>query len=322
MPATPPAARVIDHFTPPDCLTPELTMVGYDRHPRSFLYLVPHIHPQAYEIVFLLSGSVEWWVGPEVHQVRRGDLFLTAPGEEHGGIDSMIHPCELVFCQVRIPARAALTGLTIPQTRTIRRGFAAIRRHCFPGSPAARAALLRLHQAHHDRHDHQDHHDQPRRRQRDLYTIEAQSALHDTLVAVLRDYRAAAEHPAAAPTRTPAIRAALAWMDAHLDDDFRVHHVAAAVGLGVSRFHERFLAEVGFPPGEYRTRRRIALARQLLVRGHLPVTTIALRLGFSSSQYFATTFKKIVGLTPQAYRHTHAPPRPAHACAPASVDRV
>jgi AraC-like DNA-binding protein len=49
-------------------------------------------------------------------------------------------------------------------------------------------------------------------------------------------------------------------------------------------------------------RRRIYRAKYLLREPDRPITAIALDLGFSSSQYFATVFKKLVGLTPGEYR--------------------
>ena len=53
---------------------------------------------------------------------------------------------------------------------------------------------------------------------------------------------------------------------------------------------------------DYLARLRVRRAKALLRNGRLPVTRIAFDLGFSSSQYFATFFKRFAGFTPTAYR--------------------
>jgi AraC family transcriptional regulator, L-rhamnose operon regulatory protein RhaS len=44
------------------------------------------------------------------------------------------------------------------------------------------------------------------------------------------------------------------------------------------------------------------VAKQNLRSSQSSIIDIALELGFSSSQYFATVFKKIVGISPKDYR--------------------
>ena len=81
-------------------------------------------------------------------------------------------------------------------------------------------------------------------------------------------------------------------------------HLARLVRLSPSRFKVRFLEEVGLPPREYVLRHKLGLAEQRLRRGE-SVTSVAHELGFSSSQYFATVFRRFAGHAPS----TLAPPR-------------
>ena len=77
------------------------------------------------------------------------------------------------------------------------------------------------------------------------------------------------------------------------------------MGLSVSQFHERFQQHMGLPPAQWRTRQRIARAKALLRQGDASITSIALSLGFDTSQYFRTVFKRYVGFTPANYRKRH-----------------
>lgn len=54
--------------------------------------------------------------------------------------------------------------------------------------------------------------------------------------------------------------------------------------------------DVGLTPADYYLRQRMFLAKQKLWGSPKSITEIALGLGVSSSQYFATIFKKIVGV--------------------------
>ena len=74
------------------------------------------------------------------------------------------------------------------------------------------------------------------------------------------------------------------------------------VNLSLSRFKTRFKHEVGVAPGGYIIMRKVEKAKELLGDRDRSITDIAFDLGFSSSQYFATVFKKLIGLTPSEYR--------------------
>ncbi len=56
------------------------------------------------------------------------------------------------------------------------------------------------------------------------------------------------------------------------------------------------------PPGEFILRCKVEHARRLLAEEASPITEIAFRLGFSSSQYFATVFKRYTNMTPREAR--------------------
>jgi AraC-like DNA-binding protein len=72
--------------------------------------------------------------------------------------------------------------------------------------------------------------------------------------------------------------------------------------LSTSHFHAAFLQQTGFTPSDFRQRHRIQRAKQLLQNTSLSISTIAFDLGFSTSQYFATVFRKITGISPREYR--------------------
>ena len=275
---------------------PELQWFGWTATPTAAnLGLGPHAHHNAYEICLIVDGSVQWWVGHEIYQLGRGDIYITRPDETHGGMDDVMHPCSLYWFILPHPGRSPLPGLTAAQSRSLMRALAKLRLRTFASSPELRSAFARLHHELRDRPS--------------FSPISARAAFHSLLVQLLRDHDQASRHPTTTnPPRTPAMRQAMQWIADHLAEDVAVERIAEVVNLSVSRFHERFLGEVGLTPAEYRTHLRIRHAKQLLRRGDQTVTRIAHQLGFSTSQYFATVFKKIVGMTPVAYRRRKSSP--------------
>lgn len=268
-------------FVDRQLLVPELRMVGWNSS-RSAMdrSLAGHTHRGAFEVCCIHRGSVEWWANDEIHEVGPGDVYVTRPGERHGGVDAVIHPCDLYWAQV------SMTG---PGLRMLAGRYSAMTLRRFPGSPTVRACFERLLDEH--------------RRPDALGPLAARAALHELLVTVARDHDAQVGR-SREQAASPAIAAAIAWMSRRLGQDHAVGDAAAAAGLSVTRFHERFQQEVGFAPGEWRGRQRIRLAKALLRRPELSITDVAMRCGFATSQYFATAFKKMVGMTPGAYRRS------------------
>lgn len=73
------------------------------------------------------------------------------------------------------------------------------------------------------------------------------------------------------------------------------------MGVSRSRGYEIFHQTFGINPKEYILRKKIILAKKLLMEDR-DITSIAYDLGFSSSQSFATSFKKLTCSTPSNYR--------------------
>jgi AraC family transcriptional regulator len=73
-----------------------------------------------------------------------------------------------------------------------------------------------------------------------------------------------------------------------------------------------FKQSVGVPPRIYLTRLRVEKACELLEQTDLPITAIALEVGYSSNQVLARVFLKHMRLSPSDYRRgVRDPVRPS-----------
>ena len=87
-----------------------------------------------------------------------------------------------------------------------------------------------------------------------------------------------------------------------LDQPLSLAELAAFVRMDVYSFAKWFKSAFGIAPHQYILAARIGLAKELLATSPESVTEIALRCGFGSHSHFATTFRRFVGVSPNAYR--------------------
>ena len=78
--------------------------------------------------------------------------------------------------------------------------------------------------------------------------------------------------------------------------------MANVAGLSATHFGRAFRAATGMPPHKYLQDLRMERARALLETTKLSVTQIAFECGFEQGTSFATSFKKLVGVSPRMWR--------------------
>ena len=101
----------------------------------------------------------------------------------------------------------------------------------------------------------------------------------------------------------PYVARALTWVEARLNEPLTATDMAAASGLAPSHFYKVFREATGTTPKDYLLRRKTDEARlRLAADPHALVTDVAHALGFSSSQYFATVFRRYQGVSPSNAR--------------------
>ncbi|MBM4364536.1 MAG: helix-turn-helix transcriptional regulator, partial [Deltaproteobacteria bacterium] len=91
-------------------------------------------------------------------------------------------------------------------------------------------------------------------------------------------------------------------MDARPGEPWKLTSLARAVGASPSHLGALFTKSVGVPPHRYLLERRIALAREWLLESDRPITSIAIDVGFASSQHFAKAFRNATGVSARLFR--------------------
>lgn len=97
-------------------------------------------------------------------------------------------------------------------------------------------------------------------------------------------------------------RRSLELMHARLSEDISLDDLAAEVQLSPFHFARMFKQTLGVPPRVYLTRLRLEKACELLEQTDIPVTEIALQVGYATNQVLARVFLKHRRMSPTDYR--------------------
>lgn len=99
-----------------------------------------------------------------------------------------------------------------------------------------------------------------------------------------------------------AVARACELLEEHPAERWRLDELAALCGVSVPHLISLFRRDTGQSPRQYLLRRRIERADEMLRNAGRSVTQIAHELGFSSSQHFATAYRRLRG---KAARQSH-----------------
>lgn len=102
--------------------------------------------------------------------------------------------------------------------------------------------------------------------------------------------------------RDDLVLAAIAAMEAALDEPLEIRALARQLGVSPDRLERAFHREAGQPPAAYLRQMRLRHAADLLLHSATPVQEVALACGFQNPSSFARAFRQEFGRSPRALR--------------------
>jgi len=103
-------------------------------------------------------------------------------------------------------------------------------------------------------------------------------------------------------TSNRSIQRVINYIHENITEPLDLKELASLAGYSLSRFKTKFRAETGQTPAFYISTVKIEHAKMLLLESNQSITAIAYNLGWSSSNYFCTVFRKLTGISPLQYR--------------------
>jgi transcriptional regulator GlxA family with amidase domain len=94
----------------------------------------------------------------------------------------------------------------------------------------------------------------------------------------------------------------LQWLDQNLARGLTTAHMAKRANMSVRNFNRRFREQIGVTPKKWLVRARLRHAQGLLETSRHGVERIGAEVGFRSAVAFREQFRRVVGVSPWAYR--------------------
>ena len=253
----------------------------------------PHTHEFA-ELVIITGGRGVHVVGNERWPLTAGDVFVIGGPRPHDYQD--LRDLKLINILFDLPRM----GIDPKDLATLP-GYHAL----FTLEPAWRRRHRFQSRLHLDRRDlgiattHVDELDRELRERRPGFGFAATVAFMQIVCFLSRCYGKLENPGSQALLR---IGEAIAHLETHFDEPITVDDLAEMAGMSRRSFIRAFQAATGEAPIAYLIQLRINRASHLLARTRDPVTEIALRSGFSDSNYFTRQFRRRMGMSPREFR--------------------
>ncbi len=100
------------------------------------------------------------------------------------------------------------------------------------------------------------------------------------------------------------VRSALDFINDHYKEEFSIDEVAEIACLSTDHFIRLFRAEVGISPRQYVINLRLSRAKVLFSTESMPISEVAMEVGYTDPSYFTRLFRRHTSFTPQQYRDT------------------
>ena len=265
---------------------PCIPVLGDTHYSRSGDGTVPHVHPGMIEILCCRRGSdLSFDYGGTVHPFRPGDIFVAQPETPHF-LQRYPKSLAMHWLWFKLPsATQTVLGLSRAETRWLVDRLRALPVAFAAGEPVKRSfnRLWQLYQT------------LPKR------TVERRLLLRDAALHLLLRLVDTSQHLLRVP-ENDTLDAVIAEMRNAPAADYPVESLMRRTAMSAPTLTTLFRRRTGLPPHAFLVACRIDKAKKALAKSRQDVAAIARELGFPSSQYFATQFKRETGMSPREWR--------------------
>lgn len=254
-----------------------------------------HDHGAMAEYVYLERGSQTYCISGKNYTVNQGEVFFTRPNEPHDTGASLTEVSSLYYFIIDFTCISRLNlFVSAEEAAHIIDAVQHRENRIFKASSGLPNALKQL---------------------LDCFSVQGlhfhtkiRNSLSDVLIALTTP------DTAENPYLPASLNKSLTYIEEHLTEAIHVAELPLLENMSLSSYHKKFVQLKGLSPAEYILKMKIERAKELLASTDMSVTDIAYKYGFSSSQYFATVFKRFCYLTPTEFRKLARNAGPGRVC--------
>lgn len=246
--------------------------------------IAPHTHP-FHEMVYCVSGGVDYLIGAEQHRLRRGDILSIPAGMTH---------CPMIPAHMTEPYRRYVLWISLE--------FSQLTGSMFLGEAMpARDEPYIIHTA----ETSWEHLGQYFRRcvqecdqKRYRWDMAVFGIATELAVQLARFWHTEQTESAGKPELLDQI---INFVEAHLSERITLADVAARFWVSQSTVSQLFRKKMGISFYRYVTQRRL-LESKLLIKTGVPMDQVSISVGFQDYSSFYRAFKSEFGLSPAQFR--------------------
>ncbi|MDX1326394.1 MAG: AraC family transcriptional regulator [Arenibacter sp.] len=249
--------------------------------------LKSHQHQRALEICYCMKGQQHYKIGDDMYELNGNDILVVPPDTIHSTGEFPEDKGELFWIQILVcPSYGKLCNLPNQQSEYLLDALLERSSYIFKGAFQLKLILEKLVL-------------QFKKKDSILSRIMINQLLIDLL---LETVLLSQKKQQLSPSKK--LNTINTYIVENLHRTIYVDELADIVSMSTGYFKAWFKETAGMPPKEYVNRLKIEQAK-LDLQNSKSVTKVAFDLGFSTSQYFATTFKKFTGYTPSNFINVH-----------------
>lgn len=262
---------------------PGLHMMGAAHFQSAYDRLDTHFHTTM-EFVVVINGRQQYKIEEKHYMLYGNDMFVTYPYEQHGNGEDVQDRCKFIWFQIDLSSEENFLGLTEPRSLYVYNQIMNYRNRTKKINTSDGLML-----------------------QKAFFLLGTKDISNQTLgysyflQFVLKNI-CTKEIEIKKENNSLDIEKAVLYIQKNLFSDMDINMIAEQCGLSVSRFKTKFKDQMGVTPHSYINALKIDTAKMYLKDEDKTITEIAYVLNYSSSNHFASIFKKFTGCTPSEFR--------------------
>lgn len=262
-------------YTPKQHSIPGLETFGYYNRKSTTLPIGWHYHENAFEFTIATKGTVSFDTPSANYKFSKDNIFVSFPNEVHSSVEPFA-VSEIYWFQLRIDDPESFLFMNKKAAEDMIKGLNTICHHVLRVNseevfPLLKQAFYLIHQG----------------KEPAFAATYLQQFLYYVISSVHKDET----------SLSPDIGRSLNYIAANIAAELTLEELASVANLSCSQYKQKFKRELGVSPRHFINQKKIEQAKTLLLEG-VSVTETAMRLGFTTSGYFSTVFKKYTLYSP------------------------
>ena len=268
-------------LAPPGLQIPGVRMFGYHSTAHAIAALQRHYHKDCFEFTFLIQGNVRFRAADRIYPLSGGDLFFTLPDEVHDTASAPMSLHQMYWFQLDTSNAAQFLYMAPSAAQELIGRLRALPSRVVRMDVEEATALLSAVFSY-------------------FHSADAMRRMQGAQLLGFFLYRVLECSESVDVRITPDIGLAVSYIMDHLAEELPLETLSRQAMLSLPRFKQKFKAQMGVSPRNFINSQKVELARQLLLEG-CSVTETAMELGFSSSNYFSSVFRRYTAVSPTQF---------------------